>query len=120
MNQTDILKNLHDRTAKAVAHYWETRSAQRKKQEEGGKADQGLRSAVTGGAQMDGFIDLFTELITQAGIPQKLHLQKEGRRTSRFLQTNQGMGPPCCPRADIDRCDRGQITSRPFFRQQFQ
>ena len=39
-----------------------------KKQEAGGKADQGLRSAVTGGAQMDGFIDLFTELVTEAGI----------------------------------------------------
>ncbi len=59
MNQSDIMKNLHDRTAKAVAHYWGTRSAQRKKQEQSGKADQGLRSAVTGGAQMDGFIDFF-------------------------------------------------------------
>ena len=27
-----------------------------------------MRSAVTGGAQMDGFIDLFTDLITQSGI----------------------------------------------------
>ena len=60
---------MDDKTAKAVAHYWQTRTTQRKKQEAGGKADQGLRSAVTGGAQMDGFIDLFTELITQAGIP---------------------------------------------------
>lgn len=59
---------IDDRTAGAVAHYWQTRTAQRKKQEAGGKADQGLRSAVTGGAQMDGFIDLFTELITQVGI----------------------------------------------------
>ncbi len=68
MKKNEILRNLSDFTAKAVAHYWQTRSAQRKKQEEGGKADQGLRSAVTGGAQMDGFIDLFTELITHAGI----------------------------------------------------
>ena len=59
---------IDDRTAEAVSHYWQTRAAQRKKQEAGGKADQGLRSAVTGGAQMDGFIDLFTELITLAGI----------------------------------------------------
>ncbi len=68
MNNHEITKHIADRTAKAVAHYWQTRVAQRKKQEEGGKADQGLRSAVTGGAQMDGFIDLFTELVTQAGI----------------------------------------------------
>jgi hypothetical protein len=59
---------INDKTAEAVAHYWQTRTTQRKKKEEGGKADQGLRSAVTGGAQMDGFIDLFTELITHAGI----------------------------------------------------
>jgi hypothetical protein len=69
MDQTELLKNLHGRTREAVAHYWQTRTGQRKKQEETGKADQGLRSAVTGGAQMDGFIDLFTELITKAGIP---------------------------------------------------
>jgi hypothetical protein len=69
MNQDEILRNLPHYTAKAVTHYWQTRAAQRKKQEEGGKADQGFRSAVTGGAQMDGFIDLFTKLVTQAGIP---------------------------------------------------
>lgn len=71
VDQADILKNLHNRTGDAVAHYWRTRTAQRKKQEKNGKADQGLRSAVTGGAQMDGFIDLFTDLITRAGVPSK-------------------------------------------------
>jgi hypothetical protein len=69
MDQNNVLGNLHGRTREAVAHYWQTRTTQRKKQEDTGKADQGLRSAVTGGAQMDGFIDLLTELISQAGIP---------------------------------------------------
>lgn len=69
MDQGEILKNLHDQTKDAVAHYWRTRAAQRKKQEENGRADQGLRSAVTGGAQMDGFIDLFANIITSAGVP---------------------------------------------------
>jgi hypothetical protein len=69
MNNNEIAKLIADRTAKAVAHYWQTRTVQRKKQEAGGKADQGLCSAVTGGAQMDGFIDLFTELVILAGIP---------------------------------------------------
>ncbi len=63
-----FIQNLSERTGQAVAHYWQTRSTQRHKQEEGGRADQGLRSAVTGGAQMDGFIDLFTELIQSAGM----------------------------------------------------
>ena len=69
MNRDDILKNLPARVGRAVAHYWEMRATQREKQKQAGKADQGLRSAVTGGAQMDGFIGLFTELITTTGIP---------------------------------------------------
>jgi len=69
MKQDDILRGLPARAGRAVAHYWATRTAQRNRQKQTGKADQGLRSAVTGGAQMDGFIDLFTELITAAGIP---------------------------------------------------
>lgn len=69
MKTDDILRNLPDLTAQAVAHYWQTRTGQRDKQLQSGKADQGLRSAVTGGAQMDGFIELFTELIVAAGIP---------------------------------------------------
>jgi hypothetical protein len=69
MKQDDLLRDLPARAGRAVAHYWATRTAQRDRQKQTGKADQGLRSAVTGGAQMDGFIDLFTELITAAGIP---------------------------------------------------
>jgi len=63
--------NLQEKTSKAVAQYWKTRKTQKDKQKKTGKADQGLRSAVTGGAQMDGFINLFTELITETGIPEK-------------------------------------------------
>lgn len=69
MDTHKITLHTDDQVAKAVAHYWQTRAAQRNKQKTGGRADQGLRSAVTGGAQMDGFIDLFTGLVTQAGIP---------------------------------------------------
>jgi len=72
---------LADRTAKAVALYWQTRSVQRQKQEQTGKADQGLRSAVTGGAQMDGFIDLFSELVIQAGIPERCLFRKKPFRS---------------------------------------
>ncbi len=69
MNPNEILNDLPSRVGRAVALYWETRATQRDRQKQTGKADQGLRSAVTGGAQMDGFIDLFTELIAAAGIP---------------------------------------------------
>jgi hypothetical protein len=71
MDQAKPITTLHERTAKAVSHYWRTRSAQGEKQKKSGKSDQGRRGAVTGGAHMNGFIDLFSELITQAGIPEK-------------------------------------------------
>ncbi len=51
---------------RAVSHYWMTRHSQREKQKKRGVDDAGLRSAVTGGAQMDGFINLFTNLINEA------------------------------------------------------
>ena len=68
MQDNRTLQNLERHTREAVAHYWQTRSAQRKKQQKTGKLDQGLRGAVTGGAQMDGFIRLFTNLICDAGV----------------------------------------------------
>lgn len=45
MDQSEILKDLHNQTRVAVAHYWRTRTAQREKQEANGKADQGLRGS---------------------------------------------------------------------------
>ena len=52
----------------AVKFYWQTRAKQVTKQKSAGGTDQGLRSAVTGGAQMDGFIELLTKLVIEAGI----------------------------------------------------
>ena len=86
MDRNEILGNLADYTAKAVAHYWQTRAAQRKKQEAGAKADQGLRSAVTGGAQMDGFISLFTDFVTQAGIPGNCVFRKKAVELPGFFR----------------------------------
>ena len=68
MKPIPLLNDLEPRIRQAVAHYWKKRSSQQDKQQQNGKADQGLRSAVTGGAQMDGFIDLFTELTVAVGI----------------------------------------------------
>jgi hypothetical protein len=77
MKNSDILEDVSCLTAKAVAHYWGTRTTQRQKQEHSGKIDQGLRSAVTGGAQMDGFIDLVVELVVRAGIPERCIFRKK-------------------------------------------
>ncbi|UCH94339.1 MAG: PaeR7I family type II restriction endonuclease [Candidatus Aminicenantes bacterium] len=65
------INSLHKRVSEAVAHYWKTRQTQAKQQEISGKADQGARSAVTGGAQMDGFIQLISQLVIEAGINPK-------------------------------------------------
>jgi hypothetical protein len=86
MEPNRILLELPERTKRAVAHYWQTRSAQRRKQEQSGRADQGLRSAVTGGAQMDGFIDLFTDLIMQAGIPEQYIIRKKAVEIPGFFR----------------------------------
>jgi len=71
MQKNRTLRNLAARTQEAVAHYWRTRSSQRNRQQQTGKTDQGARGAVMGGAQMDGFIRLFTDLIRDAGIAQE-------------------------------------------------
>ncbi len=60
-------RNLNALVESAVRHFWNTRSTQARRQKQGGSADQGARSAVTGGAQMDGFIDLFARLALRSG-----------------------------------------------------
>ncbi len=72
-----MVKNTADRLRKAVSSYWVTRSRQSRKQEKRGAKDQGARSAVTGGAQMDGFVHLCTELIIEAGIDEQYIFSKK-------------------------------------------
>jgi hypothetical protein len=62
-----ILSTLDTKVSAAVKAYWTTREGQAKKQEVSGRSDQGARAAVTGGAQMDGFIQLLAELIMESG-----------------------------------------------------
>ena len=71
MASNRTLQGLNTQVQRAVAHYWQTRTSQRTRQEQSGRTDQGLRSAVTGGAHMDGFVDLFADLIVEAGIPRE-------------------------------------------------
>ncbi len=65
----DKQNDLHSKVSQAVAYFWRTRQSQVEKQT--GSTDQGFRGAVTGGAQMDGFISLITEKIESAGIDKK-------------------------------------------------
>jgi hypothetical protein len=54
---------------KAIRHFWKTRARQSRNQgKRSGTRDTGARSAVTGGHQMDGFVELIRELLLDAGV----------------------------------------------------
>ncbi|MGH9468080.1 MAG: PaeR7I family type II restriction endonuclease [Terriglobales bacterium] len=58
----------------AVRQFWSTRETQAQRQGAlTGSKDAGARSAVTGGAQMDGFVDLMRDLLCANGLP-KAHV----------------------------------------------
>ena len=64
------MENLDTRLKEAVKHFWITRENQSSRQgSSGGERDRGSRSAVTGGKQMDGFINLVRDLLLEVGIP---------------------------------------------------
>lgn len=83
---TKLIDNLENHISDAVAHYWQTRKAQREKQKKRGINDAGLRSAVTGGAQMDGFIRLFTEIIVDAGMDEGYVFKKKRLQLPGFFR----------------------------------
>ena len=61
---------IEERIREAVKFFWETRSGQATRQgNTSGLKDQGERSAVTGGAQMDGFVLLVRDLLIESGVP---------------------------------------------------
>lgn len=58
----------------AIKHFWSTREAQARKQgSSSGSKDAGARSAVTGGAQMNGFVNIVRDLLCESGLP-KAHI----------------------------------------------
>ncbi|MBW1795897.1 MAG: PaeR7I family type II restriction endonuclease [Deltaproteobacteria bacterium] len=80
------MDRLENHVGEAVAYYWLTRKAQKEKQKKRGVSDAGLRSAVTGGAQMDGFIDLFTNLILESGIDAGFIFRKKALELPGFFR----------------------------------
>ena len=78
LSMSQLSDKMNKEIEKAVSHYWMARHSQREKQKKRGVNDAGLRSAVTGGAQMDGFINLFSKLIIEAGIGEKYRFQRGG------------------------------------------
>ena len=68
-----------------MAHYWRTRTAQRTKQEKNGKADQGLRSAVTGGARWTASLTS-SRTNNSAGIPLEYVFRKKAVELPGFFR----------------------------------
>lgn len=81
------MNDLQSRVAAAIRHFWKTRSKQEKKQgRASGRRDQGSRSAVTGGAQMDGFVKLVSELLIESGIPNATIFRKRNVELPGFFR----------------------------------
>ncbi len=70
--------NYSEKVADAVAHFWRTRLKQGESQgSTTGVKDTSGRSAVTGGAQLDGFIRLLASILEDAGLPEHtIHTQQ--------------------------------------------
>lgn len=61
----------------SIQHFWQTRLDAASKQKKSGRIDQGERAGVTGGKNMDGFVQLVCDVITSNGLPaDSIQLQK--------------------------------------------
>lgn len=75
MAEIDISK-YRKKISYAVTLFWHTRERQPGDQKDRRTSDQGNRGAVTGGKQLDGFIELLTEIAIDYGIPEEyIHLK---------------------------------------------
>jgi hypothetical protein len=62
------LADYEQKAREATMAFWGNREKARQKQEEAGKVDQGGRSSVTAGKNMDGFIALLIDLVKANGL----------------------------------------------------
>ena len=75
MTQSDFGRGV----SKAIREFWLIRESQALKQGRiSGRRDTGSRSAVTGGAQMNGFVNLIRELLVNVGVPKECIHDKGG------------------------------------------
>ena len=68
----------YERKAKdGIKAFWGNREKARQKQIEAGKVDQGERSGVTGGKNLDGFVSLILDFVTANGLaPTDVHQKR--------------------------------------------
>lgn len=54
---------LEEKISEAINIFWSTRDRQTEKQGKSGSHDRGNRGAVTGGKQLDGFVELIKDVL---------------------------------------------------------
>ena len=62
------LADYERKAATAVRKFWKNREAARQRQADSGRTDQGERAGVTAGKNMDGFLDLVSNLVRRNGM----------------------------------------------------
>src|SRR5260221_9814807 len=75
--------DLPARLRQAVQHFWGTRLKQAKKSR---RKDYGTRTAVTGGAQMDGFTELVHDLLIESDLPDAAIFRKSKLEVPGFFR----------------------------------
>ena len=70
MVEMKIPADLDDKISNAIDLFWATRMGQKSKQDSSDIHDQGNRGAVTGGKQLDGFVNLISEILVMNGVPE--------------------------------------------------
>lgn len=63
------LEKYNELIKSAIKHFWDTRNKQKAEQGDREVKDTGNRSSVTGGKQLDGFINLLYQVAVDIGIP---------------------------------------------------
>ena len=81
------MTSIDRRLSEAVRHFWGTRQGQETRQgSRTGQRDYGGRAAVTGGAQMDGFVNVIAELLVENGIPETSIFRKRNVQLPGFFR----------------------------------
>lgn len=71
------LEGYEQMTREAIQFFWESRESATQKQIESGKADQGERSGVTAGKNMNKFLSLIQKIITENGLHEGAVIYKQ-------------------------------------------
>ena len=60
--------DFEEQARQATKAFWQSRSSATKKQAKSGRVDQGERSGVTAGKNMDGFVSLIISIVKASGL----------------------------------------------------